>query len=90
MDDLEKYVAEDGEYIIPVTWEVYSNIVITGVKNLKKEAYEVAKLHIDELPLTEDSDYIDGSYQLEEEEFLLDAQNYAKRGAYFKILKAED
>lgn len=89
MDDLEKYVAEDGEYIIPVTWEVYSNIVITGVKNLR-EAYEVAKLHIDELPLTEDSDYIDGSYQLEGEEFLLDAQNYAKRGNYFKNPKAED
>lgn len=89
MDDLEKYVAEDGEYIIPVTWEVYSNIVITGVKNLR-EAYEVAKLHIDELPLTEDSDYIDGSYQLEEEELLLDAQNYAKRGNYFKNPKAED
>ena len=30
----EDYVSKDGEYIIPVAWEMYSTVKVTGVKNL--------------------------------------------------------
>ena len=87
---LETYVAKDGEYIIPVTWGVYSNIVITGVKNLE-EAYQVAQTYIDDLPCPEDHDYIDGSYEIEnDEDMLIVAQEYTKRGTYFHNPKAEE
>ena len=90
MNELEQFVSDDGEYIIPVEWKVSSNVVITGVKNLK-EALEVAKRYEGDLPITEDCDYIDESYTiLEEEEDLLNAQTHRKRGVYFENPKKED
>jgi hypothetical protein len=35
-DKLESYVSSEDEYIIPVTYEMYSTISVTGVKNLKE------------------------------------------------------
>lgn len=92
MSDLKKYISDDGVYVIPVTWESYGTIQITGCKNLE-EAYEVAQEYIDELPLPKDGgDYIDGSYKLEEDEdILLSAQeNYYRYDAYFKNPKSEE
>lgn len=84
MTDLEKYVSDDGYYVIPVTWESYGTVQISGVKNLK-EAYEVAKKYIDDLPLPDDGEYIDDSFKIniDEESELLDAQIYYRHNAYF-------
>ena len=84
MNDLEKYVSDDGYYVIPVTWESYGTVQISGVKNLK-EAYEVAKKYIDDLPLPDDGEYIDDSFKIniDEERELLDAQIYYRHNAYF-------
>lgn len=91
--ELENYVSDDGEYIIPITWECYGTIQITGVKNLK-EAMEVAKRYKDDLPIPTNGDYIDGSFKLnfeeDGEESLINAQSFAKYDATFKNPKAEE
>ena len=64
-DELEKlanYVSPDGHYRIPVTYEMYSTIDVTGVKNLR-EAVELSKKHKDEIPLGQ-GEYIDDSYEI--------------------------
>ena len=73
-----EYVSENGTYIIPVTWEVYSTIRVYGAKNLE-DAIEYAKEHSDLIPLG-DSEYIDGSYQIniENDDEAINAQNYAE------------
>lgn len=88
--DPRDYVAPDGEYIIPVSWEVYATVQITGVHNLA-EAYEVAQEYIDDLPLATDPEYIDASYKIEvaNDDELLDAQDYYKHDAYFKNPNAD-
>lgn len=93
MDKLEQFVSEDGEYIIPVTWECYGTVQITGVKNLR-EAVEVAKRYREDLPLPTNGEYIDASFKLnfeeEGEETLLDQQDYFKFDATFKNPKSEE
>ena len=61
-DKLENYISPEGRYIIPVTFEMYSTVKVTGVKNLK-EAVELVKKNSDYIPLGE-GDYIDGSYKV--------------------------
>lgn len=74
------YVSEDGTYIIPVSWEVYSTIRVYGAKNLE-EAVEYAKEHSDEIPLG-DAEYIDGSYkiEIENDDEAIHAQDYVEFG----------
>ena len=81
----EEYVSNDGLYVIPVSWEVYANITIDGAKNLE-DAYRIAQEYIDDLPLATDPAYIEGSYRLEvqNDDELLDAQDYYRYDAYFK------
>lgn len=71
------YVSPDGEYIIPVTWEVYSTVKVKGAKNLR-EAIQIINQKLDELPAT-DGKYVDGSYRinLNDDEEAIVAQNYA-------------
>lgn len=92
MNNLKNYVAEDGEYIIPVTWRVYSTVVIKGVKNLE-EAIQVAKEYYDDFQLGE-SEYIDGTYELEmidDEYYMINAQEFSKIGGVsFYNPNAED
>lgn len=85
MSTLRNYVSEDGKYIIPVSWEVYATVTITGVANLE-EAYQVAQDYIDDLPLATEPDYIDGSFKIDiqNDQELLDAQNYAEYDAKFE------
>lgn len=70
------YISEDGYYIIPVSWEVYSTIKVKA-DNLE-EAVKKAENNIENLKLGE-NEYIDGSYQLDTEN-LIDAQEYADIG----------
>jgi hypothetical protein len=81
MDELKNYVAEDGEYIIPVSWSVYSTITVKGVKNLD-EAVKLAKEKANELPLSTETEYIDDSYKVnvDTEEDAIVAQYYAPIG----------
>lgn len=65
LDELKKlanYVSPDGHYRIPVTYEMYSTIDVTGVKNLR-EAVELSEKHRDEIPLGQ-GEYIDDSYEI--------------------------
>lgn len=80
---LKDYISEDGSYIIPVTWEVYSTVRIYGAKNLQ-EALEIAERYQDDFP-AEDGDYIDGSYKIDvqTDEDILNAQDYASIGYDF-------
>lgn len=74
--ETEKYVSEDGTYIIPVTWEVYSTIRVKA--NNLEEAYKKAKENIEAITLPTESQYVDGSFRLEVEtdDELIAAQNY--------------
>lgn len=76
----EEFINEDEEYIIPVTWEVYSTIKVKGAKNLQ-DAIEYAQTHIDDIPLGY-GEYIDGSYKIEihNDDEAIDAQDYADIG----------
>ena len=63
--NLESYVSPSGEYLIPVEWSVYSTIKVKGkdIHNLK-DALDAAEKAIDELPISAENEYIDGSYKL--------------------------
>jgi hypothetical protein len=81
LDELEKlasYVSPDGHYRIPVTYEMYSTIDVTGVKNLR-EAVELSRKHKDEIPLGQ-GEYIDGSYEIniKNDNEAIAAQDYAR------------
>lgn len=77
---MRDYVSDNGEYIIPVSWEVYSTIKVKGAKNLE-EAFEYALEHIEDIPLGE-GEYIDGSYQIniDNDDEAIDAQEYVDIG----------
>jgi hypothetical protein len=79
-DKLENYVSPDGDYIIPVTYKMYSTVGVTRVKNLR-EAVELSRKHRDEIPLGH-GEYIDGSYKIEikDDDDAILAQNYAHIG----------
>ena len=74
MNDYSNYESEDGTYLIPVTWEVYSTIRVKA-DNLQ-DAVDKATEHIDEIPLGTLTEYIDGSYELDLEAALIAAQSY--------------
>ncbi len=73
----KEYVAENGEYVIPVSWEVYSTIRVKGAKNLE-EAIKYAKENIDVIPIGS-GEYIDDSYKIEvnDDDEAISAQHYA-------------
>lgn len=74
--EMRDYVSDNGEYIIPVSWEVYSTIKVKGAKNLE-EAIEYVKENIDTIPLG-NGEYIDASYKIEvdNDDEAIDAQDY--------------
>lgn len=87
----EDYVSKDGEYIIPVAWEMYSTVKVTGVKNLK-EALAVVEKYLDEIPL-DFGEYMDGSYRItnnEDDDAIIGAQSFAHTGVDFHNPDAED
>lgn len=50
------------EFIVPVTWEVYSTIKVEAES--PEEAFEIARDRLDEIPLCSNPEYIDASYCL--------------------------
>ena len=50
------------DYLIPVSFEMCGMLSIKA--NSTEEAIELAKSHIDELPIPTVKNYIDGSYQI--------------------------
>ena len=76
----EEFINEDEEYIIPVSWEVYSTIKVKGAKNLQ-DAIEYAENHIDDIPIGT-GEYIDGSYKIEinDDDEAINAQNFEDIG----------
>lgn len=58
---MSEMISESDEYVIPVSWNVYSTITVEA-SNLE-EAVKKARELIDEIPLG-DSEYVDGSYAI--------------------------
>lgn len=79
-EKLEEFVSSDGRYIIPVTYEMYSTVEVTGVNNLK-EAIELAEKNIDDIPLGQ-GEYIDGTYKIsiDDDDYAITAQDFAHFG----------
>ncbi len=79
-EKLEEFVSPDGRYIIPVTYEMYSTVEVTGVKNLK-EAIELAEKNIDDIPLGQ-GEYIDDTYKIsiDDDDYAIDAQDFVHVG----------
>lgn len=75
-DELADYVSNDGTYLIPVTWSVYSTVRVKGA-NLR-DALNRFKQKMDECPLPTEAEYVDGSFEMsvDNEEELLDTQKY--------------
>lgn len=79
-ETLKNYVSDDGTYLIPVQWSVYSTVRVHAA-NLA-EAVNIARSKLDELPLSTENEYIDGSYYIsgEIDEDFINAQHYKPVG----------
>ena len=81
INKLEECVSNDGTYIIPVTWSVYSTLRVSGVPNLA-EALKLVQNNLDNIPLGE-GEYLDGSYEINDvndADLLVCAQEYVHVG----------
>jgi hypothetical protein len=81
-DNPKEYVSEDGYYIIPVTWEMYSTVKVQG-KNLQ-DAIDRLNRVAEEIPLDDNAEYVDSSYRIEDDsdEHMIAAQNYKHIGVH--------
>ena len=77
--ELENYVSDDGVYLIPVEWGVYSTVQVSGkdIHNLK-DALNAVNECIDDIPTSPEHEYIDGSYKVGVDiaEDAINAQHY--------------
>lgn len=69
MMEYKDYISEDGTYLIPVSWEVYSTIRIKA-DNLE-DARQKAIEHIDDIPCGTNTEYIDGTYEIQNENLIM-------------------
>lgn len=71
----------EKEYIIPIAYEVYSTVIVSGVNSLS-EARSLVEKHLNEIPLPREPVYIDGSYKIDADtdEDLEIAQSYQTKG----------
>lgn len=77
--DYSKCVNENGEYIIPVEWSMYSTVKVKNAENLQ-QALDYLQNHIDDIPLGK-GEYIDSSYKIDNRgESMIDAQSYKHFG----------
>lgn len=86
MNDLKNYISPNGEYVVPVSWEVSSTVIVTGVANLE-EAIAAVREHSDDIPLATAPEYIDDSYKIDgdTDEDFTNAQSYTTRGVSMDI-----
>lgn len=84
--ELEKKVDEVNEYIIPVSWSVCSTVIVKGAKNLQN-AISITQEHIDDIPLPNNTEYIDGSFEIniETDEEAEAYQDYPMRGVMLNV-----
>lgn len=77
--NLSEIINESGRYIIPVSWTLFSNVIVEA-DNLQ-EALDICRKRIDDIPLG-DGEYLDGSYQIdaENDEEAFEAQSYSEFG----------
>ncbi len=61
MENVEKSLPE---WKIPVTWSLCGNVTVTAAT--LKEAIEIAKDEDGVIPLPDDNDYVDGSWEVTE------------------------
>lgn len=73
---------EKQKYVIPVSYEMAGSITIEATSI--EEALDIAVNHMDELPLPNDAEYIDGSYAVGTEEDVIDVmtKDAAKKNKY--------
>lgn len=50
------------EFVLPVSWAVFSKISVQA--DSLEEAFAWAEEHLDDIPLDTECDYVDGSYEL--------------------------
>lgn len=83
---LKEKVDDVNEYIIPISWSVCSTVVVKGAKNLQN-AINIAREHIDDIPLPNNTEYIDGSFEInvETDEDAEAMQDYPMRGALLDV-----
>ena len=62
LTELEKYKSDNGTYTIPVEWSVYSTVRVEA-DNLK-DALAKVLTQLDDIPLSSNPTYIDGSYSV--------------------------
>lgn len=77
--NLSEVVNKDGKYIIPVSWTLFSNVIVEA-DNLQ-DALDICKKRIDDLPLG-DGTYLDESYHIdaENDEEVFEAQSFVEFG----------
>ena len=63
----------DKEYKTPVTWSVYDCLSVQA--NSLEEALKYCKENIDDIPLGDEPEYIDGSYEIEKDMEVLRLHN---------------
>lgn len=87
---LKEKVNNVNEYVIPISWSVCSSVVVKGAKNLH-DAVELARKYIDDIPLPQNNDYIDGSFtvDVENEDEAKAYQDYPMRGVMLEVSSKE-
>ena len=70
-------IKDSDEFIIPVKWQVISTVTVRNVKNAA-EALRLVLDNIEEIPISPNPDYKDGSYEVDIDckNDLYDAQDY--------------
>lgn len=58
-------MSEKKTFVVPVTWEVYSTISVEAES--LEEALAYVKQNSDDIPLCTETEYVDGSYRIEED-----------------------
>lgn len=66
MSGVKQKTDEANEYVIPVSWSVFSTVVVKGAKTLL-EAVELVEKHSDDIPLPHETQYINASFSVDVE-----------------------
>lgn len=75
-DKLKDVKSDEGRFIIPVVWQVYSTIQVEA-DNLQSALLR-AEENLDSIPLSCDPEYVEGSYEINvvDVEDAINAQEY--------------
>ncbi len=81
--ELESIKSNNNSYTIPVEWSVYSTVNVHA--NNLAEAIAIAQDQIDSIPISNNNEYVDGSYKIniEDKDDAIVAQEYTKMSDIF-------